>query len=352
MTNIRCSNSRSLSTRLDLPRGTVGVRSLVQVAVEHGLTVEDCLYNTAITADDLYDLDGQIRASQEFALIRNVLAALGDRPGLGVETAGWLPLAGTGILGFAMLSSSTVRDAVSVGLRYTALSPALIMFSLVEEGDDAVVLGDDGGLPPDLRPHILERDLAGLAVISSAFFGPDIQVRLTVDLDAERGRALTGLRPLVKEIEFEAPQTRVVFNRALLDTAMPQADEFTMRLLERQLCELLQRRHVREGLAAALRTRLIREPGVIPSMEVVASEMGIDTRTLRRGLADEGTGFRALLDEVREIMAVELLAHLGLSVAEVAKRLGYAETTNFTTAFKRWRGMSPSQYRRPTLHHQ
>ncbi|MGC7311866.1 helix-turn-helix domain-containing protein, partial [Mycobacteroides abscessus subsp. massiliense] len=53
------------------------------------------------------------------------------------------------------------------------------------------------------------------------------------------------------------------------------------------------------------------------------------------------TSYRALLDEVRETLARELLRN-GLSVREVSDRLGYSEPAAFTHAYTRWRGMPPS----------
>jgi AraC-like DNA-binding protein len=67
---------------------------------------------------------------------------------------------------------------------------------------------------------------------------------------------------------------------------------------------------------------------------------------LRRHLDREGTSYRSLFDEVRDTLAVEMLGAAGLTVAEVATRLGYAEPASFTHAFTRWRGTPPSHYRR------
>jgi AraC-like DNA-binding protein len=77
----------------------------------------------------------------------------------------------------------------------------------------------------------------------------------------------------------------------------------------------------------------------MPSAEQIADELGVDVRTLRRHLVAEGTSFQELRDEVRE-----QLGDLGLSVTEVARRLGYAETSAFSHAFKRWRGVSPRTF--------
>jgi AraC-like DNA-binding protein len=40
-----------------------------------------------------------------------------------------------------------------------------------------------------------------------------------------------------------------------------------------------------------------------------------------------------------------------ISVLEIAKRLGYSDTANFSHAFVRWSGMPPSQYRKWFPHH-
>jgi AraC-like DNA-binding protein len=61
-------------------------------------------------------------------------------------------------------------------------------------------------------------------------------------------------------------------------------------------------------------------------------------------LTAEDTSYRALVDQVREHLAEELLATRALSVEEIGRRLGYAATPAFTTAFKRWKGVPPQAY--------
>ena len=51
--------------------------------------------------------------------------------------------------------------------------------------------------------------------------------------------------------------------------------------------------------------------------------------------------FRALSDEVGRTMAIELLTAAGLTVEQVADRLGYADAASLTRAFKRWTGTTP-----------
>ena len=81
-------------------------------------------------------------------------------------------------------------------------------------------------------------------------------------------------------------------------------------------------------------------------MEVVAADLGMTGRTLRRRLASEGASYRTLLEEVRESLATEMLATGRLAVEDVALRLGYAEASSFIAAFRRWTGRTPTAWQR------
>jgi AraC-like DNA-binding protein len=80
--------------------------------------------------------------------------------------------------------------------------------------------------------------------------------------------------------------------------------------------------------------------------ERVAREVGMSGRTMRRKLASEGSSFQQVLDECRMRQAVfEFQTKPGLSIAQIALRLGYSEHSTFTRAFHRWSGISPQAFR-------
>ena len=94
----------------------------------------------------------------------------------------------------------------------------------------------------------------------------------------------------------------------------------------------------------------------LPSGEVrdsdIAQSLNMSTRTMQRRLAEEGTSFSAILQQIREELADQYIKDDKLAISEVAYLLGFSDQSNFTRAFKRWHGVSPTQYRhQETLAH-
>ncbi len=105
------------------------------------------------------------------------------------------------------------------------------------------------------------------------------------------------------------------------------------------------RKHRRTGAAGQVRSQLLADPGSMPTIDRLAELLGMTARSLQRNLAAEKTSYRALVDEVRDTLATELLTTTNLTVEQVARRLGYAETASFTHAFLHWHEVAPGQFR-------
>ena len=81
------------------------------------------------------------------------------------------------------------------------------------------------------------------------------------------------------------------------------------------------------------------------TIERVAGQLGMSRQTLYRRLRDEGVTFEELLAAKRRQLAIRYLGFERLSVKTVAYRLGFSDPAAFSRAFKRWTGVSPSEFR-------
>jgi AraC-like DNA-binding protein len=103
------------------------------------------------------------------------------------------------------------------------------------------------------------------------------------------------------------------------------------------------------GIAESVRT-IVRQllPTGAATLEEVAEQFRLHPKTLQRRLADEGTTFAALLDQVRKDAADRYLRATGISLSHLARELGYAEQSVLTRSCKRWFGTGPADYRNQT----
>jgi AraC-like DNA-binding protein len=86
-----------------------------------------------------------------------------------------------------------------------------------------------------------------------------------------------------------------------------------------------------------------------PTLEEIARRMNTSPRTLIRRLRAAGTTFQVEIDAIRQQRAMEMLQRVSVPVSSIAETLGFADSAGFAKAFKRWTGVSPSNYRKSCL---
>jgi AraC-like DNA-binding protein len=101
----------------------------------------------------------------------------------------------------------------------------------------------------------------------------------------------------------------------------------------------------------SMTVQILRRLGLVapadwPSLEQLAEDLHTSTSTLRRRLESEGQSYQGLKDQVRRDMAINLLNGTKMSVMDIGAELGFAETSAFHRAFKKWTGANPGEYRR------
>lgn len=323
-------------------RGTGSAALLCALGAEHGVPPARALAGSGIDPAALGDPAAEITAVQEVCLIAALAAELPVAVGLAAGVR--YRLTTYGIWGFALLSSRTLRESHEVAMRFLDLTYALTRVSAVERGGELVLFFDDLDLLEPVRQFVLLRDTSAAVQLWCEALGRpvvplQVELRLPEPADPAPYDAAFGIRPV-----FAAQRSSVAFDVRLLDQPLPQADPLTAALCEAQCRELLERRQAYRGMRGRVRDVLLREPRRMPSQHEVAGALGVSVRTLRRHLEHEGTSFRTVVDATRELLAEELLITAGLTVEQVAARVGYSEASSFVHAFHRWKGVSPGRW--------
>ncbi|WP_297841770.1 AraC family transcriptional regulator [Pseudomonas sp.] len=147
-------------------------------------------------------------------------------------------------------------------------------------------------------------------------------------------------------LRFDRPRTRMIFAADYLDLPIKRSAEELNRFLSRAPGNILVKYRDPDSLARRIKNQLRTLPAQRwPETEALAKAWHMSASTLRRRLADEGQTYQVLKDSVRKELAIIWLADPDISFADIAARLGFADTSSFYKAFRKWSGSNPGHYR-------
>lgn len=329
----------------DFVRSVTSMRLMAELAADHGMALPASLMGTGVTQQDLDDPSVIVTAQQELRMIRNLVENLQHVPALGMLAGSRYHFTAFGSLGFAIVSSPTARSALDVALGFFHLPFAFTHFKFMDAQEESMLTLDDTGIPKDLQRFIVERDLRALVTVQRDLFSFNaplkrLSFRFSKPAYASDYAEVFGVEPI-----FDAPFNEAVMDRSVMLLPLPQANSLAQQAAVEQCRRLLDGRNARTLLAKQVRDRLAINTAHPPTMEAIASELCMTPRTLRRRLLEENTTFAELRDEVRQTLAEEWLSGSDMAVEHIAEMLGYAESTSFINAFKRWTEQTPHAYR-------
>ncbi len=278
-------------------------------------------------------------------------SAMGRAAGasIGLQLGSTLQISTHGSLGYAMIASKDLRQALQTAVRYVPLRNAVLRFQLHERKGGASF-------------EIIERLDMGL---SREFVHCVVFAMFLKLIDAVVGLPLRSLkvslpfaepvwRPDIErmfqgDLRFGAERLAFHIPHELLDQTCLTADSgaYERACLE---CELLQSKAAQtQSIAQRVRELMQGREGQYPSLGDAARYFNMSSSTFIRRLKDEGTSFQTLLDDTRRARAHWYLTQTQLPVEEIAERLGYIDTTNFSRTFRRWHGTTPSELRKRSV---
>ncbi|MEM6682614.1 MAG: AraC family transcriptional regulator ligand-binding domain-containing protein [Pseudomonadota bacterium] len=147
-------------------------------------------------------------------------------------------------------------------------------------------------------------------------------------------------------IKFNSGRDALLVSAASIDAPNVLGDETIATFFDRHLEQELASRALDDTLEHQVSRAVanVLSEGV-PTLSLIASDLGIGARTLQRRLSDKGRSFQSVVDMARRDLAQRLLRETDYSLAEIAFLTGFSEQSGFTRAFKRWAGQTPRSYR-------
>ena len=327
---------------------TSGVLMLWKAIEHHGLDADAVFIEAGLDPTLLYDAnarypDEKIRKVWDF-----IISEINDQC-VGLTVAEFFHPTSLHALGFTWLACQTLEEAFTRTIRYSRIITDIETFTF-DECDDGYRLTIH---LPDNKPYFPfeDYDVAFAIVVRlcrlslGKSFQPQKIVMQRPEPDCvERFNAFFRA-----PIEFSADSYEMYFSKQDMRRPFSTSNPELLHLTEKVIIDYLARLNQKDTVLR-VKTKLI---DILPSGTVssqgIADSLHMSERNLQRKLKEQGTSFKALLEETRRELAKAYLDNSAYSINEITYLLGFSEPANFTRAFKRWNGTSPSHYRQDAL---
>jgi AraC-like DNA-binding protein len=283
---------------------------------------------------------------EEWRALLGEAAALAPGQPVGIQIGAEVQVAYTGVLGYLVLNSESLADALETYLLCERHFYG-VSFARLQCTDTAWTLswpdplGDDNALfvqvaLSTLVTFLRKRFPEGCELVAVSLTGtaPD-DIAIYEDFFA-------------CPVSFESTSPGVSFNAATVYKAapgLPPGDFHSMRCQQQEAFSNVIR--IEDPFLLRLQHVLLKGiPEGSTTLPQVARELCCSARSVQRKLQHYNLSYQALLDSVREELAQRYLLRTSLRLSELPLLLGFSDQSAFSRAFKSWTGTSPGNYRR------
>jgi AraC-like DNA-binding protein len=246
-------------------------------------------------------------------------------------------------LGISWLASSSLGDGLQRFVRYGKLIADAITIEVQDKGP---VTRMNISSATHTHPAATTASMAAVVAMTRMLIG-EAFVPVRIDLMRVQNFGAKALADYAQcPIETDAAAAGIVFSREDVARYLPTANSALSQANDAvavAYISTLEKSDISTQLVNLLHELL---PTGKVTEDLVAKLLHLSTRTMQRRLAEDGTSFGQLYEDLRKEKAVQYLGIAHLSISEITYLLGYSEPANFSRACRRWFGQSPSLYRK------
>ncbi|ARU54331.1 MAG: AraC family transcriptional regulator [Pseudomonadales bacterium] len=328
-----------------LPVQSIYPQTYLNIAQERGGNIERIFARSSFPQEILQRQNAEINFLQMHDLVQCVLDEVGN-DGIGIEVGLRLPPTAFGNLGYAILCSATMQDAVALCARYWYLLGRGL--SISQQHTDPFYIIDLTPTVPFPKPMT---HLVFESTMASFYRGFQVLVDCTDDdmeiwFAAPRPDYADKVEAKIGCVHYGMPANQFRFRSELLSRSLAMHNPIGLKFaLEQCAREEAMIEKSSFKLREKVQQQMVFGREGYPTLQDMSNQLNMTSRTLRRRLESEGTNFKNLLEEAKRRDAIQLLDDDKMEIQQIATLLGYQDPANFTRAFRQWTGQTPSQYR-------
>lgn len=248
-------------------------------------------------------------------------------------------------LGFGLIASTSLRDFFERIQKFFCIATQAANFSYSEEEGQCVLYAEN--INSEVSYHAEDAWAAMMLKYVRFLFQKDIKVnKIEFHHACSSRKKEPYLNYFSCPVDFGYPRVSIYFDRNLLDQKLSGSnaemasynDQISMQFVEK-----LEKNNIINQVSKAIIDMLITDT---PTREKIAKVLNLSDQNLKLKLADKGTSFQAVFEEIRQKLSMIYIEQSSLNISQMAYMLGFSDSSNFTRAFKRWTGLSPRDYRK------
>ncbi|WP_176234714.1 AraC family transcriptional regulator [Mycobacterium simiae] len=326
------------------PSVVVGV---LEIAERRGVTTAPLMAGTGVARGQLELPETRLSFRQAATILRRALRALPQGP-IGMHVGSRDVLLSWGVLGFAIRSCRSGRDAVTIGSQLHQAAGTLLDHGIEYRTDEFALQLRERCPDPELLAFLCEEAAAGILTLMRAVFGTKLTPTRIEFAYAPPPYADVYRQFFRCPLRFDASNTCLTFSSELLDRPISTSNPAQLTMAVQAARQLADSTDAPADTVAAVEGVLREYLPTAATMAQVAERLVMSERTLHRHLAAAGQKFGEIRDRVRQQRATALLRESNLSVAGIAARVGFSDSREFRRAYLRWTGRTPSADRSAT----
>lgn len=320
------------------------IRLMCEVVQKKGIALDDALQRAGLASRQALQAREALVSVRQLETLLRAARNSGFDDRIALEVGTLLQISAHGPLGYAAMASPSLDAALNTVGRYAPIRNRAVNF-VYRSGPQTGVLEIKARMDLGATlPFLMTCMAITIAQVAAAVHGGDHALQ-EVGLPFSRPAWADALQACMRcRCTFDTTCLSFRWNAHDLhspnSTADPQAFGDAVRTCEQQLSALQA-----QSITQQVQETLLAREAQWPELLEVAAIHRMSARTLIRKLKEEGSSFQALRDQLRAKRAEFYLTQTQLSVEEVAHRLGYKDTSNFSRSFRRWFKTTPGQMR-------
>ncbi|MGF7049813.1 AraC-like DNA-binding protein [Paenibacillus sp. DS2015] len=322
---------------------------LIKTLMRNEYDIDLFLKQASLDANLLKDADARI-SQKDFEYLNELVATLMKDDFFGLHQGMNLDIADLGILGYVMLHSGTLSQALTAYQKYNVIVSNDYNLNWTVAGDDVIIqLVSKHPLTESPR-HCAEDMMSSIYHLMTKMSCTNIPIREihfrhSAPAELSEYSAILGKEPL-----FEQEYNLFRISREVMDYPILYADTHLLSVFERIAEEAITKLTQGQQLSDQLYKWIIEcMPSFSPTLQDTAKKFNMSPRTLQSKLKQEHMSYNRLVNMVRKELAVSYLAKPEYRVGEISYLLHYSEPSAFQSAFKKWTGLTPGEYRTNAL---